>query len=198
MYSIPIILGSIRRGRQSPKVARFIQHKLTATGQVTSDILDLAEFNLPPMQERVAFREDTPATVLTFHEKLRQADAFIIVSPDYNNSYPGVLKNALDYFWTEIRRKPVGICTASANPCGGFNVSAQLQFLMLSMHAIPITNSLHATLVDRTFDDEGHTSVSLFNEQADWLVAEMIWYTQMVQRQMEAVGPLPHDLPQRM
>lgn len=198
MFNIPIILGSIRRGRQSPKVARFIQSKLEASGQIKSEILDLAEFQLPPMEERVAFREDAPANVLKFHERLSQADAFVIVSPDYNNAYPGALKNALDYFWTEIRRKPVGICTVSANPCGGFNVSAQLQFLMLSMHALPITNSLHATLVDRTFDEEGHTSVAIFNEQADWFVTEMIWYTQMVQRQMAEAGPLPHDLPQRM
>ncbi|MFA6955123.1 MAG: hypothetical protein WC538_04540 [Thermoanaerobaculia bacterium] len=53
MFAIPIILGSIREGRQSPRVAKFIERKLRATGRVDSQILDLKEFDLPMMEERL-------------------------------------------------------------------------------------------------------------------------------------------------
>src|SRR5438445_13252871 len=96
MFYIPIILGSTRRGRQSPKVAKFVLRGLQAA-QVETELLDLEEFNFPIMEERLRLRDDPPPRLREFADKVARAAALVIVTPEYNNGYPGVLKNALDY-----------------------------------------------------------------------------------------------------
>jgi NAD(P)H-dependent FMN reductase len=116
-FSIPVIVGSTRRGRQTPKVARFIQRRLERD-EIESDLLDLAEYDFPIMEERLRQRDDPPRGLTEFSERIASADALVIVTPEYNSGYPGVLKNALDYLLPEYRRKPVGIISVSAGVGG--------------------------------------------------------------------------------
>src|SRR4028118_1867699 len=103
MFCVPMILGSTRRGRQSPKVARFVVERLRHTGRVEAEILDLLEYDFPVLEERLRLRDDPPPGLVEFGEKIARSDALVIVSPEYNNGYPGVLKNALDYLLPEYR-----------------------------------------------------------------------------------------------
>ena len=122
---IPVLLGSVRRKRQSPKVARWITEALQADDRITSELLDLEGLALPIMEERVRMRDDSPPGAVKLSEALAAADSLVIVSPEYNNGYPGVLKNALDYLLPELKRKPVGIVTVSAGGFGGVSCLAQ-------------------------------------------------------------------------
>src|ERR1044071_4689190 len=108
-YYIPIICGSTRRERQSIKVAKFVLKKLQERKGVETELLDLFELNFPIMEERLHRRDDPPPGLKEFGEKIGRADSFIIVTPEYNNGYPGGLKNALDYLLLEYERKPVQI-----------------------------------------------------------------------------------------
>src|SRR5919199_3516535 len=119
MFYIPVILGSTRRERQSPKVARFIHERIRRYEQIETEILDLLEYDFPIMEERLRFRDDPPPRLREFSEKINRADAILIVTPEYNHGYPGVLKNALDYLLPEYERKPFGIVTVSAGGFGG-------------------------------------------------------------------------------
>lgn len=110
---IPVIVGSVRRGRQSIKVARFAGDRLQEAG-AEAPLLDLARIGLPIMEERLYMRDDPPPGLVPFSEAVASADAVVVVSPEYNGSIPGVLKNALDYLYSEWNRKPVGIITVSA------------------------------------------------------------------------------------
>ncbi|MGH9852590.1 MAG: NADPH-dependent FMN reductase, partial [Blastocatellia bacterium] len=121
MFYIPVILGSTRRGRQSPRVARFISERMKQTGKIETEILDLLEYNFPIMEERLRFRDDPPPGLLEFSQKVARSDSLVIVTPEYNNGYPGVLKNALDYLLPECQRKPIAIVTVSAGGFGGIN-----------------------------------------------------------------------------
>ena len=128
---IPVLVGSVRRGRQSIKVARFAGDPLRRAG-AEAPLLDLADFDLPIMEERLYRRDDPPPGLVRFSEAIREADAVVIVSPEYNGSMPGVLKNALDYIYGEWERKPVGIVTLSVGAFGGVQVhNLQLLFLRL-------------------------------------------------------------------
>ena len=126
MLYIPIIGGSTRRDRQSIKVARFVFAKLQKRKGVETELLDLLEYNFPIMEERLHHRDDPPPRLREYADKIARADALIIVAPEYNNGYPGVLKNALDYLLPEYERKPIGIVTVSAGGFGGINCLAQL------------------------------------------------------------------------
>ena len=95
MFYIPVILGSIRTNRESAKVADFAVRTLETRSAVSTELLDLKELNLPMMEERLRFADNPPPRVSAFSSKINQADSVVIVTPEYNGGYPGVLKNAL-------------------------------------------------------------------------------------------------------
>jgi NAD(P)H-dependent FMN reductase len=113
-------------------------------------------------------------------------DGLVIVTPEYNNGYPGVLKNALDYLLPELKRKPVGVITVSAGGFGGINCLAQLRLVLLAMGAAPIPASLPVSRVGQAFSDEGPIDAD-FGERADRFIGELVWWTEAVARQ-RAVG----------
>jgi NAD(P)H-dependent FMN reductase len=183
MFYVPVILGSTRRGRQSPKVARFVAERMRRTGHIEAEILDLAEYNFPIMEERLRLRDDPPPGLKEFSEKIRRADSIVIVSPEYNNGYPGALKNALDYLLPEYKRKPVGIVTVSAGGFGGINCLAQLRLITIGMGAFPIPAALPVSRVQDSFDEEGDPREEGYEKSANAFIGELLWFTEAVAAQ---------------
>jgi len=175
---IPVILGSVRRGRQSPRVARFLAERLRRTGRVETEILDLAEYDFPIMEERLHQRDDPPPGLREFASRLARADGIVIVAPEYNNGYPGVLKNALDYFHPEYKRKPVGIATVSSGAFGGLNCLAQLRLVMFNLGAAPIPAAFPVPRVQDNFDEEGNPREPMFEKWAEDFLNELLWFTE--------------------
>src|SRR5258708_37553295 len=134
-FYIPIIVGSTRRDRQTIKVARFVLARLRQRKGVETEPLDLLEYNFPIMEERLHRRDDPPPRLQEYADKIARAHSLIIVTPEYNNGYPGVLKNALDYLLPEYERKPIGIVTVSAGGFGGINFPAPLMLVRLGIGA---------------------------------------------------------------
>ncbi len=182
MFYVPIILGSTRRGRQSDKVARFVLQRMKSAG-VETEILDLAEFRFPIMEERLRFRDDPPPRLREFADKMARADAIVLVTPEYNNGYPGVLKNALDYLLPEYRRKPFGIVTVSGGAFGGLNCLAQLRLVALGMGAFPIPASLPISRVQDTMEEDGSPRDVSYEKRAQAFIAELLWLTEAVTAQ---------------
>lgn len=183
MYFIPVILGSTRRNRESAKVAQFALQCLKRMNQVQTELIDLKEFDLPMMEERLRFRDDAPASVLKFSAKINQADSIVIVTPEYSGGYPGVLKNALDYLKHEYKRKPFGIVTVSAVDTGGILCLNALRQVVLSLGGVPIPASLMVARVKESFDSTGNPINPAFNKQAQTFFEELLWFTEAVVRQ---------------
>ena len=183
MFYIPIILAGTRRERQSPKVARFVHERLRRREQIETEIIDLKELNLPIMEERLRFRNDPPAGLVEFSEKMNRADSIVIVTPEYNNGYPGVLKNALDYLLPEFRRKPFGIVTVSAGGFGGIYCLSQLRLVILGMGALPIPAALPISSIRESFDADGNPKDPAYEKRAEAFFAELLWYTEAVAAQ---------------
>src|SRR4051812_3290814 len=180
MFSIPIICGSTRRDRQTIKVARFVLARLQQRANVQTELLDLAEYNFPMMEERLHRRDDPPAGLKEFGEKIGNADGVIIVTPEYNNGYPGVLKNALDYLLPEYERKPIGIVTVSAGGFGGINCLAQLRLVTLGMGAFPIPENLSVSRVHDSFKDDGTSNDPVYEKRAAGFLDEVLWFTEAI------------------
>lgn len=180
MFYIPIIIGSTRRDRQSIKIARFVLARLQQRKDVGAELLDLLEYNFPIMEERLHRRDDPPPRLQEYADKIARADSLIIVTPEYNNGYPGVLKNALDYLLPEYERKPVGIVTVSAGGFGGINCLAQLRLVTLGMGAFPIPESLSISHVRDSFKDDGTPNEVAYEQRAAVFLDEVLWFAEAI------------------
>jgi NAD(P)H-dependent FMN reductase len=180
MFYIPIIAGSTRRDRQSIKVARFLLKKAQERKGVETELLDLLEYDFPIMEERLHHRDDPPPRLQEFAAKIARADSIIIVSPEYNNGYPGVLKNALDYLLPEYERKPIGIVTVSAGGFGGLTCLAQLRLVTIGMGAFPIPENMAVSRVHDSFNDDGTPNDPVYEKRAAAFLDELLWFTEAI------------------
>ena len=179
-FYIPIIAGSTRRDRQSIKVARFVLSKLKQRNGVETELLDLLEYNFPMMEERLHHRDDPPPRLQEYADKIQRADSLVIVTPEYNNGYPGVLKNALDYLLPEYERKPIGIVTVSAGGFGGLNCLAQLRLVTLGMGAFPIPENLSVSRVHDSFKEDGTPNDPSYEKRTAGFLDEVLWFTEAI------------------
>ena len=183
---VPIILGSTRRGRQSDKPARWIERRLRETGRCEVELLDLAEYDFPIMEERLTMRDDPPPRAQEFSGKLRRADAIVIVTPEYNSGYPGVLKNTLDYFYTEYYRKPFGVVTVSGGGFGGITCFQSLLAVLQKVRGI-VPAHLPISSVQKTFDQAGNLVDPSYEKRASVFMDELLWYAEALRTQKERV-----------
>jgi NAD(P)H-dependent FMN reductase len=183
MFYVPVILGSIRRSRESIKVARFAVRCLKELGPIQTELLDLKELNLPMMEERLRFRDDAGPTVLEFSAKVNRAESILIVTPEYSGGYPGVLKNALDYLKPEYKRKPFGIITVSAAITGGILCLNSLRQVILHLGGVPVPASLLVSKVQEAFNAEGNPTDPDFHQRAKVFFDEFLWLTEALATQ---------------
>lgn len=183
MFYLPIILGSIRRNRESIKAARFVLRSLQQRAAVETELIDLKELDLPMMEERLRFRDDAGPNIVEFSAKISRAASILIVTPEYSGGYPGVLKNALDYLRPEYRRKPFGIVTVSAVATGGILCLSSLRQVILNMGGVPIPASLMIPNVQQAFDVEGNPTDPKFNERVKAFLDELLWFTEAIANQ---------------
>ncbi len=95
MPHIAIISSSVRRERKSHRVALYFQKYLQENNHSTSEILDLKEYNFPVFEDTIKTLEHPSEKVLDFVHKINAADGIIIVTPEYNGSFPASLKNVI-------------------------------------------------------------------------------------------------------
>lgn len=176
---IAILLGSVRIGRQSHKIARYLQTRLQEKG-ITADLIDLAENPLPIMEERSGIHPQLPPEVRRIGVRLREADALVFVTPEYHGSFSGVLKNALDYFGAEFQKKPIGVVTVSAGKMGGINASTQLQHVILSLGAFALPTKLLVPEVQNAFDDSFQPVNEGLIKSVNKFLDDYLWFADAV------------------
>src|ERR1051325_2018150 len=113
---IPVILGTVRKGRASENVAKFVFEQVKRRAGVETELLDIRDFNFPADDAGEQIKD------AKFSEACGRADGFVIVTPEYNHGYPGMLKHVLDSNLKEYIHKAVGICGVSAGGFGGTRV----------------------------------------------------------------------------
>ena len=141
---IKIIIGSTRANRFSEKPAQWIYEETKKRADVSVELLDLRDYPMPFLEPRVpAARgsEHTNDILKTWSEKIKDGDAFIIVTPEYNYGYPAVLKNALDSVFQEWNKKPVGFI--SYGRAGGVHSVEQLKQVVTQLQMVPIKNAIN-------------------------------------------------------
>jgi NAD(P)H-dependent FMN reductase len=177
MPHIEIISSSIRVGRASHRVALFFKKFLEEKKLATAGILDLKTYNFPLFDERLSKQANPIPTAKEFSEKVKQASAIIIVTPEYNGGYPASLKNVVDLLYNEWRRKPIAIAACSDGQFGGTQVITSLQFSLWKIGALTVPARFHASNVNTSYSEEGiPTNVALTEKLAAGFVEEVLRY----------------------
>lgn len=159
MYKLKIIVASTRPGRQGPAVANWIHdiYKENASFQV--ELIDLAAVNLPFFDEpkHPRLKQYVHDHTKQWSKMIDEADAFVIVTCEYNFGYPAPLKNALDYLFVEWNYKPVGF-VSYGGIAGGTRAVQQLKQVVTAQKMMPITEAVHIPFFTKHIGEDGKFS----------------------------------------
>jgi NAD(P)H-dependent FMN reductase len=173
--NIEIISGSPRKESVTNRVALHLEKTLIARTHHHVNIIDIREWNVQCLQEEVYSSVDNgPEEFKPLVEMMLNADAFIIVSPEYNGSYTAATKNLFDHF-PKQRHKAFGIVTASPGALGGIRAALQLQLLICALFGIPSPYMLVTPSVEKKFDASGNLTDPGFQKAVDTFLDEYLW-----------------------
>ena len=181
---IPVILGTARQGRESEHAARFVFEQTKKRAGVETELIDVR--TLPMRLDDAGEQMKDPA----FSATIEHCDALIIVTPEYNHGYPGLLKHALDMNLKEYIHKAVGICGVSAGPFGGTRVIEQLLPVMRELGLVTIFEDVNFGKVRSLFDESGKLLEQNYVRRLDTFLNELIWMARVLRHGREHVAPI--------
>lgn len=178
---ITILSASTRLNRQSHRVALALEHAINQHGEHTAEILDLAEYQFPMLEEVLHRHPNPPAGLAEFAAKIRRSDAHLFVSPEYNGSYTAALKNAVDYLKEgEFSKKVIGTVSVSAGMLGGIRGALAMQQLILAISAIALPQMLTVGNLAQRFDENGHLLDPVFEKNIQNFLQHFYWLAEAV------------------
>jgi NAD(P)H-dependent FMN reductase len=175
VMNIEIISGSPRSNSVTHRVVLYLKKYLSKATEHNINIVDVRDWKINVLQQEI-FRsvETAPEALQPLAKRMFEADAFIVVTPEYNGSYTPALKNLFDHF-PKQSRKPFGIVTASPGALGGMRAALQLQTLVYALFGIGSPHMLITPLIDKKFDEQGDLIDLSFQKNIDVFVAEFLW-----------------------
>jgi len=175
---IVIFSGSARPQRQSHQVALEVVRRLTEKQHVCT-LLDVKALQLPLLENTLSESEDPPEAARQASEAITSCHGVVVVSPEYNSSYPGGLKNTMDYFYKEYRHKVFGFVTVSSGMLGGVNAARSLQHYALKLQGIVCPEFLLTPKVQTLFTDSKLTDEG-YSQRMDKFLDGFLWLTQAI------------------
>lgn len=176
---IEIISGSPRGNSITNRVALHLKKAIQDRTDHEVDIIDVRENELPLLQAVFSSVEATPEPYKEVAERILNANAFILLTPEYNGSYSAALKNLLDHF-PKQHHKVFAIATASTGMLGGIRAALQLQELIFALFGIGSPYMLVTPQVDKKFDEAGNLLDPAFQKSVDLFVNEFIWLAEKI------------------
>jgi len=173
---IPVLYGTIREGRKSEAVAKFIHAELVKRGIESEYVTAEAYQDKEPLEQK---HPEPWATIM------KDADGLIIVSPEYNHGYPGTLKEMIDSLYQEYHFKPVGFVGA-AGFLGGGRVVEQLRQVAIELKMVPIREALYFPMVWELLDEKGELkNPEQYLPRLEPFFKELFWYAEVLKEGRE-------------
>lgn len=167
--NIPVILGTTRKGRMSAHAARFMVQQIEKRQGVATQLIDLSELPMPIDDAGEEIKDES------FSNKMALADALVIVTPEYNHSFPGLLKHVLDSCLKEYIHKAAGIVGVSAGPFGGVRAIQDFLPVIRELGLVNIFWDVNFGNVTSAFDVSGKLLDAAFIKRADKFLDELVW-----------------------
>jgi NAD(P)H-dependent FMN reductase len=172
---IPVILGTPRKGRASENVAKFVFDEVQKREGVETELIDVRDLNLPVDDAGESIKDPKFSAAMT------RADGIVIVTPEYNHGYPGMLKHALDTNLKEYIHKAVGICGVSEGGFGGTRVIEALLPVMRELGLVTIFWDGNFSRAPELFDGTGKIKDEATHiKRLDKFLGELIWMSKVL------------------
>jgi NAD(P)H-dependent FMN reductase len=181
---LPIILGTARQRRQSEHVAKFILGEMKKRPEIETEVIDVRQLKMTLDDAGTDMKD--PA----YAEKMTRADGLVIVTPEYNHGYPGLLKHALDMCLEEYIHKAVAICGVSAGPFGGARVIEQMVQVVRELGLAVTFTDLNFSRVRDAFDEQGNLKDEKYVGRLAKFVNELVWMSRVLRYGRDNIPPL--------
>lgn len=178
---LAVIIGSVRPGRFGPTVGRWVQEQVRRHGGFATEHVDLAAVTLRPELSPTPTASDPdlerPDGMQDLTRVLRWADAYLIITPEYNGSYPAALKIMIDWYYHEWAGKPVAFVGYGAG-LGGQHAIDHLREIFAQLDAHPINRGVTFPLSWDLFDEHGRLrEPERFAAEAATMLDRLLWWT---------------------
>ena len=198
MSKLLVIVGSTRPGRAADLVLPWVTSRARAHDGFEAEVADLRDWPLPIFTEHMGTIGDladptySEPIVQAWNKKVKQADAFIVVTPEYNHSVPGVLKNAIDSVWLSFgfRNKPVAVVGYSGSIGGGIRAIEHLAHVFIEAEAVPLRNTVVIPFVRTAFGADGEPVNPETDIRLQVMLDDLAWWSAALEK-ARAEGELP-------
>jgi len=185
MSKLQVIVGSTRPTRSADLVVPWVVSRAPVHRGFDVEVIDLRDWPLPFFAEHVGtigdFSDPTYSEpiVKAWNNKIKEADAYIVVTPEYNHSLPGVLKNAIDSVFVSFafRNKPIAVVGYSAGIGAGIRAIEHLAHVVVEAEAVPLRNTVVVPFVTTAFDEHGEPIDPVANVSLDVMLDDLAWWS---------------------
>jgi NAD(P)H-dependent FMN reductase len=170
---IAVLAGTVRDGRESFAAAQFVADQGKKLPDVEIVLVDPRDFTFPGDGDKPG------STDPRYHDIAEKADAFFIVTPEYNHSFPSSLKRMLDSEYSVYARKPVALAGASNGPWGGTRAIESLLPTLRTLHTVACGNTVYFPFVQNIFDESGQIKADKaekYVKSVHGAYEELVWY----------------------
>lgn len=176
--SIGVILGSSRPNRSGIAVADWFMKEVASVKDATFTLIDLKELNLPMFDEAIPplMHQYENAHTKAWAKQVASFDAFIVVTPEYNHSFPAVLKNAFDFVSLEWNKKPIGFVSYGATS-GGLRAVEQLRLVAVELQMAPVREQISIPTIWEAIDGEtGSINPDYVKGSVELVMKDILWW----------------------
>ena len=191
---IQVIVASTRPGRTGDRVGKWVAGMAAVQSGFEVELVDLADYPLPHFDESVSPRfnasREPNVAARRWLAKIAEADGYVIVTPEYNHSFPGILKDAIDYTDFQLQKKPVAI--VSYGSVGGARAAEQLKLVLIEAKAAVVPEALAIIGVKGVVDEDGrYTGDKAFGPAAQLrhILGELSWWAAALKAGREQSAP---------
>ncbi|MBN8836967.1 MAG: NAD(P)H-dependent oxidoreductase [Sphingobacteriia bacterium] len=183
--NIEVISGSPRQDSITIRLAKFLKQYLQEHSKHTVGLIDVRDWELGLLQNVFSSIEKTPNQFKPLAERMFAADAFVVVTPEYNGSYSPALQNLFDHFPKQTK-KAFGLAAASTGAMGGMRSTQQLLLLVPALFGFASPQLLVTPFVDKKFTEDAKLVEESFLKNIHVFVTDFLWLAEAVAKNRES------------
>jgi len=171
--NLPVLLGTNRKLRQSAHAAKWLVAQMKKRNDIETRLFDSVDFALPRDDYGTGVKDQFPE----WRDAIQRSDGLVIVAPEYNHGYPGILKSILDILLKEYIHKSVALVGISSGPWGGTRVIEAMVPMVRELGLAVTFQDLNFPKIQKIFSEDGMLLDSAFEKRAQDFLDELIWMT---------------------